>query len=84
MPFKTPSAHVGSWQTKFVHTVLAQSAGTLQAFIAAQSAHIVVGWLESVSGRKLTAGSALYSRDGVLQGFSRQTWITLTSPGTQP
>ena len=56
--------------------------------ITAQSAHIVVGWLiqpaAGVSGRKLAAGSALYSRDGVLQGFSRQTWITLANPGTQP
>src|SRR5260221_185474 len=40
VPFNTPSAHVGSWQTKFVHTVLAQSAGTLHTFIAAQSAHV--------------------------------------------
>jgi hypothetical protein len=50
--------------------------------IMAQNAHIVVGWLEGVSGRKLTAGSALYSRDGIMQGFSRQTWITLTDAGT--
>ncbi|MFF5288887.1 hypothetical protein [Paractinoplanes globisporus] len=42
-----------------------------------QSAYIVVGWLESVDGRKLTAGTALYSRDGTPHGFSRQTWITL-------
>ena len=42
----------------------------------------MVGWLEEVSGRRLAAGSALYSRDGELQGFSRQTWITLTDIGT--
>jgi hypothetical protein len=44
--------------------------------------HIVVGWLDRGSGRKLVAGSALYSRDGALQGFSRQTWITLPPAGT--
>jgi hypothetical protein len=64
--------------------VLGRMAARLLEPITAQSAHIVVGWLDGVSGRKLTAGSALYSRDGVLQGFSRQTWITLANPGTQP
>jgi hypothetical protein len=64
--------------------VLGRMAARLLEPITAQSAHIVVGWLEGVSGRKLSAGSALYSRDGVLQGFSRQTWITLANPGTQP
>jgi hypothetical protein len=57
--------------------VLGRMSAHLMPPIAAQSAHIVVGWLEEVSGRKLTAGSALYSRDGALQGFARQTWITL-------
>jgi hypothetical protein len=63
--------------------VLGRMAARLLQPIRAHSAHIVVGWLDGVSGRKLTAGSALYSRDGVLQGFSRQTWITLANPGTQ-
>jgi hypothetical protein len=64
--------------------VLGRMAARLVEPIAAQSAHIVVGWLAGVSGRKLTAGSALYSRDGVLQGFSRQTWITVAEPGARP
>ena len=63
--------------------VLGRMAARLLEPITAQSAYIVVGWLEGVSGRKLAAGSALYSRDGVLQGFSRQTWITLADSGTQ-
>jgi hypothetical protein len=62
--------------------VLGRMAARLLPPIMAQDAHIVVGWLEEVSGRKLAAGSALYTRDGVLQGFSRQTWITLPDPGT--
>jgi hypothetical protein len=64
--------------------VLGRMAARLLEPIMAHSAHIVVGWLEGVSGRKLTAGSALYSRDGFLQGFSRQTWITLADSGTRP
>jgi hypothetical protein len=59
-------------------TVLGRMAARLAPAIEARDAHIVVGWLEGVSGRKLTAGSALYTRDGVVQGVSRQTWITLT------
>lgn len=62
--------------------VLGRMAARLLPPITAQSAYIVVGWLEGGSGRKLTAGSALYSRDGVVLGFSRQTWITLTDAGT--
>jgi hypothetical protein len=62
--------------------MLGRMAARLLPPLMAQSAYIVVGWLEGVSGRKLAAGSALYSRDGVLQGFSRQTWITLTDAGT--
>jgi hypothetical protein len=62
--------------------VLGRMAARLLPPIMAQSAYIVVGWLDSVSGRKLAAGSALYSRDGVMQGFSRQTWITLADAGT--
>jgi hypothetical protein len=57
--------------------VLGRMAARLSPALEAQQAHIVVGWLEDVSGRKLTAGSALYTRGGVLQGFARQTWITL-------
>lgn len=62
--------------------VLGRMAARLLPPITAQQAHIVVGWLEGVSGRKLAAGSALYTRDGVLQAFARQTWITLTDPVT--
>jgi hypothetical protein len=62
--------------------VLGRMAARVPPRITAQSAHIVVGWLDGVSGRKLAAGSALYSRDGVLQAFSRQTWITVPGAGT--
>src|SRR5689334_19557829 len=47
--------------------VLGRMAARLLEPIAVGGPHIVVGWLDSVSGRKLVAGSALYSRDGALQ-----------------
>ena len=62
--------------------VLGRMAARLSPPILAQDAYIVVGWLDGVSGRKLTAGSALYTRGGVPQGFSRQTWITLNGAET--
>jgi hypothetical protein len=55
--------------------VLGRMAAQLEEPVVADEAHIVVGWLDGVDGRKLHAGSALYSRSGVLQGRSRQTWI---------
>ena len=45
--------------------------------VLAGEAHVVVGWFAGRSGRKLDAGSALYSSSGTLRGLSRQTWITL-------
>ncbi|MCU7727817.1 hypothetical protein ODJ79_29220 [Actinoplanes sp. KI2] len=57
--------------------VLGRMAARVSLPAEPENAYIVVGWLDEVSGRKLTAGSALYSREGTLHGFSRQTWITL-------
>jgi hypothetical protein len=61
--------------------VLGRMAARLQRPVLAGEAHILVAWLAAVSGRKLTAGSALFSRSGVLQAFSRQTWIALPTAG---
>jgi hypothetical protein len=57
--------------------VLGRMAARVSLPAEPENAYIVVGWLGQVSGRKLTAGSALYSREGTLHGFSRQTWLTL-------
>jgi hypothetical protein len=43
--------------------------------LPAADAYLVAGWWDGGSGRKHTAGSALYGRDGELLGVSRQTWI---------
>jgi hypothetical protein len=56
--------------------VLGRMAARVEPAIPAQNAYIVVGWLDGVSGRKLTAGTALFTRDGAVLGFSRQTWLT--------
>jgi hypothetical protein len=61
--------------------VLGRMAAWLAEPVAAHEAHVLVGWLEGGSGRKLYAGSALYSPSGTLQGFSRQTWITIARTG---
>lgn len=63
--------------------VLGRMATRLDEPVPAHDAHILVGWLEGVSGRKLFAGSALYSRSGALQGFSRQTWIMVAGTGAR-
>jgi hypothetical protein len=57
--------------------VLGRMAARLDEPVAAAEAYIVVGWVEGVAGRKLYAGSALYSPSGALHGLSRQTWITV-------
>ena len=57
--------------------VLGRMAARVSLPAEPEHAYIVVGWLGEVSGRKLTTGTALYSREGTLHGFSRQTWITL-------
>jgi hypothetical protein len=49
--------------------------------VPADEAYILVGWFAGRSGRKLAAGSALYSPSGSLRGLSRQTWITLPERG---
>lgn len=36
---------------------------------------VVVGWCQSIEGRKHFAGTALYDDTGALCAFSRQTWI---------
>ncbi|OOC57024.1 MULTISPECIES: hypothetical protein [Nocardiopsis] len=39
--------------------------------------HVVMGHLESVEGRKIRTGSALYDAEGRLMALARATWIAL-------
>ncbi|WIM93366.1 hypothetical protein ACTOB_005343 [Actinoplanes oblitus] len=57
--------------------VLGRMTARLAAPLVPQPAYIVVGWLAAAQGRKVIAGTALFSRDGVLHGAARQTWIRL-------
>jgi hypothetical protein len=42
--------------------------------------HVVTGWRLAEDGRKLTAGSALYTAAGRVVGTARATWIRLRDP----
>lgn len=42
---------------------------------------VVVGWSLGREGRKLQAGTAVYSAEGQLIGRARQTWIAMQRPG---
>jgi hypothetical protein len=42
---------------------------------------VVVGWSLGRDGRKLQAGTAVYSAEGQLIGRARQTWIAMQRPG---
>jgi hypothetical protein len=57
--------------------VLGRFAVTVTRPVRAGAAHAVVGWRVAVSGRKLTAGSAIFTEDGDLAALARATWIQL-------
>jgi hypothetical protein len=57
--------------------VLGRMAARLDGPLPARDAFVVAAWLEGVDGRKLHAGSALYSPEGSPVAFSRQTWVSL-------
>lgn len=63
---------------------LAAVLGTLHAAILEPiwtgEEHIVVGWRGPVDGRKHTAGSALFSSEGLLLAKARALWIELREP----
>jgi hypothetical protein len=58
--------------------VLGRFAVTIAGPVRTGAPHAVVGWRESVDGRKLTAGSAIFNDEGALVGLARATWIQLS------
>ncbi len=58
--------------------------GRLAAKLLAPAKHgeeyVVIGWPLGGEGRKLYAGSALYSRAGTLHAFAKATWIKVETP----
>jgi hypothetical protein len=57
--------------------VLGRFAVTIAGPVRAGAPHAVVGWREGVDGRKLTAGSAIFTEAGDVAARARATWIQL-------
>lgn len=77
------SGGVGSWLSDPVDGnpfVLGRMAVTIAAPVRAGEPHAVVGWRAGRDGRKVTAGSAIFTAGGELAGLARATWIELASP----
>jgi hypothetical protein len=57
--------------------VLGRLAVTIGGPVRAGEHHAVLGWRTGLDGRKLTAGSAIFTAGGDLVGLARATWIQL-------
>lgn len=57
--------------------LLGRMTAEVEAGVAPGERCVVVAWPIARSGRKLTAGTALYDASGTLCGRSLQTWITV-------
>jgi hypothetical protein len=74
------SGGVGSWLADPIGGnpfVLGRMAVTIDGPVRAGAPHAVVGWRAAHDGRKVTAGSAIFTGDGELAGLARATWIQL-------
>jgi hypothetical protein len=57
--------------------VLGRMAARIMSAVRVGEQYITVGWPIGRDGRKLFAGTALFSADGTVCGCARQTWIVL-------
>ena len=74
------SGGVGSWLADPIAGnpfVLGRMAVTINGPVRTGAAHAVVGWRAAHDGRKVTAGSAIFTADGELAGLACATWIQL-------
>jgi hypothetical protein len=74
------SGGVGSWLVEPLDGnpyVLGRLAVRIPGVVRAGEPHAVVGWRIGRDGRKLTAGSAIFTAAGDLAGVARATWIQL-------
>lgn len=72
------SGGVGSWLIEPVDGnpyLLGRFAVRIPGVVRAGEPHAVVGWRIGLDGRKLAAGSALFTAGGELAGLARATWI---------
>ncbi|HEY4397406.1 MAG TPA: hypothetical protein VGO28_07000 [Acidimicrobiia bacterium] len=74
------SGGVGSWLVEPLDGnpyVLGRFAVRIPGAVRAGEPHAVVGWRIGLDGRKLAAGSAIFTAGGELAGVARATWIQL-------
>jgi hypothetical protein len=74
------SGGVGSWLADPIDGnpfVLGRMAVTINGPVRAVAPYAVVGWRAGHEGRKVTAGSAVFTAGGDLVGLGRATWIQL-------
>jgi hypothetical protein len=74
------SGGVGSWLVDPIGGnpfVLGRMAVTISGPVRTAAPHAVVGWRAGHHGRKVTAGSAIFTAGGELVGLARATWIQL-------
>jgi hypothetical protein len=74
------SGGVGSWLADPIAGnpfVLGRMAVTIDGPVRAGAPHAVVGWRAAHDGRKVIAGSAIFTADGEVAGLARATWIQL-------
>jgi len=74
------SGGVGSWLADPVGGnafVLGRMAVTISGPVRAGMPHVALGWRAGRDGRKVTAGSAVFTAGGELAGLARATWIQL-------
>jgi hypothetical protein len=74
------SGGIGSWDedTRDGNPfVLGRLAATIRGPVRAGAPHAVIGWRIGLDGRKLGAGSAMFTDAGELVALARATWIQL-------
>jgi hypothetical protein len=71
----------GGFASRFERSaVLAGMTASLLSDVRADAAYVVVGWPIGRDGRKYTAGSAIYARDGTPAAVAEALWIELRDP----
>lgn len=77
------SGGIGSLRDDVAHSgapfVLGRLAVRIVGPVRAGAPHAAVGWRVGLDGRKLTAGSALFTETGDLVALARATWIQLAN-----
>ena len=72
-----PGAWAEERQMEHTPVVLGRMAARLAAAVEVGNSYVSMGWPIGRDGRKLYAGTALFTGDGELVGYARQTWIVI-------